>query len=113
MVSDKIIQAINTAEKYPFIIRVGVFGSHARNEETAESDIDILIDYDNSSDDFLDDLGGFMEELEGFIFGKIDYLTIPGLMKSDNATFRNAVLRDVMWVYNVRGNVESFGVDLH
>ncbi len=103
MVSNRIIQAINTAENYPYIIRVGVFGSYARNEETASSDIDILIDYDNSSDGFLDDLGGFMEDIERVITGKIDYVTVPGLMKSDDEVFRRGVLNDVVWIYKSEG----------
>ena len=100
MISNRVIQAINAAKKYPYIIRVGVFGSCARDEETAASDVDILIDYDNSSDDFLDDIGGFMEDMEQLIQSRIDYVTIPGLMKSSDTAFRREVLRDVKWIYH-------------
>ena len=99
MISKKIIQAINKAEKYPYIVKVGVFGSHARGEATDASDIDILIDYDNSSDDFLNNLDNFMEDFEKLIPIKTDYVTLPGLMKSRNEAFRQEVLREVQWVY--------------
>ena len=107
MISKRIIQAINTAKNYPYIIRVGVFGSCARNEETSASDIDILIDYDNSSDsdDFIDDIGGFMEDMERLWHGKIDYVTMPGLMKSRDERFKRNVLNDVKWVYAIDKNI--------
>jgi len=94
------MQAINKAENYPYIIRVGVFGSFARNEETMTSDIDILIDYDNSSDDFLDDLDSFMEKMEEAVPCRIDYVTMAGLLNSKDEVFKSNVLRDVKWLYN-------------
>ena len=100
MISNNIIQAINTAKNYPYIIRVGVFGSHARNEENTTSDIDILIDYDNSNESFLDDIGGFMEDMELLVHRRIDYITMPGLMKSKDETFKRNVLSDVIWIYD-------------
>ena len=30
------------------ITRLGIFGSYARNQQTDESDIDILVDYENA-----------------------------------------------------------------
>ena len=99
MISNSIMRAINTAQNYPYIIRVGVFGSYARNEETSASDVDILIDYDDSSDDFLDDLDGFMEDMEKIWSGKIDYVTLPGLMGSRDEELKRNVLNDVRWVY--------------
>jgi len=99
MISNNIIKAIRKAEKYPHIIRVGVFGSHARGESTDASDVDILIDYDNSSDEFLDNLDNFMEDFEKLVHIKTDYITLSGLMKSRNSTFREEVLRDVQWIY--------------
>ena len=101
MISNRIIRAINTARKYPYIIRVGVFGSYARNEETSASDIDLLIDYVNISDGSIDDLGGFMEDIEQLLQEDIDYVTVPGLMKSSDELFKRNVLQDVRWIYTV------------
>lgn len=103
MISRNIVQAISKAEKYPHIVKVGVFGSCARDEETTDSDIDILIDYDSSSDDYIDNLDSFMEEMEHLTHGvKIDYITLPGLMKSGNESIRRSILRDVKWVYTTQ-----------
>ncbi len=88
------------AKNYPYITRVGVFGSCARYEETPNSDIDILIDYDGSSDECINDLGGFMEDMERLIQDRIDYVTMPSLMKSSEKTFKRNVLREVKWIYN-------------
>jgi hypothetical protein len=99
MVSSRVVEAINSAKKYPYIVRVGVFGSYARNEETALSDLDILLEYDDSSDDFLDDLGNFMEDMERLIKVEIGYVTMEGLMKSLSEELKREILRDVQWCY--------------
>jgi predicted nucleotidyltransferase len=113
MISSKIVQAILTAQNYPYITKVGVFGSCARDEETVNSDIDILIDYDNSADDFLDDLDNFMEEMERLIDGNIDYVTVAGVMNSNNEAFKGEILRDVKWIYNTESSkpIVSFYID--
>jgi len=96
---------MSNARQYPYITKIGVFGSYARSEQSDTSDLDILLDYDNSSDDFLDNLDDFMEDMELVFKGKIDYVTIPGLMGSDDENFRRNVLRDVKWVYNAELDV--------
>ena len=91
MISSKIIQAINNTEKYLHIKRVGIFGSHAHGDIRAGSDLDILVDYDECTDEFIDELGRFMEEMELVFTGKIDWLTLPSLMKGQEDTFRQNV----------------------
>ena len=102
MISSRIIQTANNAEKYPHIKRIGVFDSHARNDAHADSDLDILVDYDDCTDEFIDELGMFMEEMELVFTGKIDWVTLPSLMKVKEDSFRHNVLRDVQWIYNNR-----------
>ena len=102
MISSKIIQAINKAENYPYIKRIGVFGSYARGDEQLNSDLDILVDYDECTNEFIDELGMFMEDMELVFTGKIDWLTLPALMKGQEDSFRQNVLRDVQWIYNNR-----------
>ena len=99
MIPSNLVKAINTAKNYPYITKVGVFGSYARGEEKQTSDIDILIDYDNSSDDFLDDLENFMEGMEQLIHNEIGYVTLPGLMESSNDLYKQNVFNDVKWIY--------------
>ena len=59
-----ISKAVDSAKKYPYILRVGIFGSFARGEENGGSDVDILLEYDNSDEQYLDDIGYFMEDVE-------------------------------------------------
>lgn len=98
-----ITRAINEASKYKYIARVGLFGSYARGDTHGKSDVDILIDYDGRTDEFLDDLDNFMEDFEALVHCKIDYVTVPGLMNSRDEEFKQAVLRDVRWIYNAKG----------
>lgn len=58
------------------VIRIGLFGSFARNESTATSDIDLLVDFeDKSFDNFMD----LAEELENIFGRKVDLLTQKGM----------------------------------
>lgn len=87
------------AFNYPYIKKVGIFGSYARGEQNAKSDLDILLEYDDSSDDFMDDLGSFMEDIEKVITCDIDYITLNGLNQGKNLQFKERVLNDVKWIY--------------
>ena len=89
--------AISSARKYPYLTKVGVFGSYARGEDY--NDIDIIFEYDNSHEEYLDNIDDFMEELETNISAKIDYITLNSLMKGNPCNFRDAVLKDVKWLY--------------
>jgi len=100
MISAAVRDVIVKADKYPCITKIGIFGSRARNDYTESSDLDILIDYDKSSDIFLDNLDDFMDDIELAYNGKIDFVTIPGLMDSKDDFFKSNVLREVKWLYN-------------
>ena len=52
---------------------IGVFGSYARNEQTKESDLDLLIDF-NSKINLLD-LIGLEQELSEVLGIKVDLVT--------------------------------------
>jgi len=102
MVSNAVRQTISKANQYPHITRIGIFGSYARNEQVETSDLDILIDYDDCTDEFMNNLGEFMEDMELVFSGKIDYVTVPGLMDSKDERFRRNVLNDVIWLYTTK-----------
>ena len=100
MISTAVSNVITTADKYPYITKIGIFGSRARDDYTESSDLDILIDYDSSSDIFLDNLEDFLDDVEYAFGGKIDIVTVPGLMDSKDDFFKSNVLREVKWLYN-------------
>jgi len=56
---------------------VRVFGSVARGEETAQSDIDFLVDLEPGRSLF--DLGGLLSELQALLGCPVDVLTEQGL----------------------------------
>ena len=103
MIPRTLQQTIANAKQYPYIKKVGIFGSHARNDATMDSDLDILFDYDNSHDDYLSNIGDFMVDIERVFQGKIDWVTVPGLMRSKDEHFQRNVLRDVLWLYHAQG----------
>jgi uncharacterized protein len=59
---------------------VGVFGSYARGEESENSDIDILIDFDIKVD--LLELIGMEQELSELLGVKVDLITVRSLNNS-------------------------------
>ena len=70
---EKILQL---AEQYG-ARRVRVFGSVARRQEDAESDIDFLVDMEPGRSLF--DLGGLLVDLEKLLNSKVDVVTERGL----------------------------------
>ena len=100
----KIIDIINSAHKYPCIKRVGVFGSFARGDNYDGSDIDLLYDYDSGSEQSTDEILEYVDEIDEKIKAavnviKVDYVWYEGVFKSSNEKFKQAVLKDVIWVY--------------
>ena len=55
------------------ILRAWLFGSYSRGEETKDSDIDILVDYDNSNGIVsLITMGGILMDLSDLLGIKVD-----------------------------------------
>ena len=103
-IDKRIVDAILRASKYPTIRRVGIFGSYARGEVEKNSDIDLLYDYDDSDERSTDELLGYIEEINDLLLDythapKVDYVWYKGVVESESSQFKNAVLRDIMWLY--------------
>lgn len=78
------------------ILRAWLFGSCSRGEETDDSDIDILVDYDNSQGIVsLFKMGGILMDLSDLLGRKVDLVEYKGLM--DFA--RPSVDRDKILIY--------------
>ena len=102
MIDDRIKKIILLAEKYPVISRVGIFGSYARGEQTSESDIDILFDYDKPNEDYVLEVLNYGDELTAE-FEKLnlacDYISYKGVIDSDNSKSQKRILSDAVWIY--------------
>jgi len=69
---------------------IGVFGSFVRGEQNANSDIDILVEFEKEADLF--DLMGISLMLEEKLQRKVDVIPKRALRKE----FRETVLREVV-----------------
>ena len=70
--------------------RIGIFGSHARGEEKATNDVDVLVEFEVPSFDNFMELAFFLEDLFG---REVDLVTTGGL-SPHVAPF---VEREVVW----------------
>ena len=83
--------------RYP-VKRAALFGSYARGEQTSESDLDLLLEYDFSNEcpDFYD----FWDYLENDLNVKADVLTFKSLETSPKR-FRERILKEARYIYEV------------
>ncbi|NMG07327.1 nucleotidyltransferase family protein [Brasilonema sp. UFV-L1] len=79
-------------QEHYHITQLGIFGSYARGEQTQESDVDVLIDYDRAPTLFkLVELGDYLSSAIGM---KVDIVTQNGL----KPRIRERVLSEVVYV---------------
>lgn len=71
------------------IIRAWLFGSYSRGEETADSDIDILVDFDKSKPISLLKVCGMITDLEDILGKKVDMVE-NGRLKDFAVTSANS-----------------------
>lgn len=82
------------------VLRAWLFGSYSRGEENTESDIDILVDYDESKGIVsLFTMGGMLMDLSEIAGCKVDLVDNRGLKEFA----RNNVENDKILIYE-RGN---------
>lgn len=74
------------------ITQVGIFGSYARGEQTEQSDVDVLIDYEQAPTLFK--LVELCDYLSGLIGMRVDVVTKNGL----KPRIRDLVLSEVIYV---------------
>ncbi|MDE6548003.1 MAG: nucleotidyltransferase domain-containing protein [Muribaculaceae bacterium] len=78
------------------VLRAWLFGSCSRGEETPSSDIDILVDYDESKGVVsLLKIGGMQMDLSHLLGRKVDLVESQGLMEFARAS----VERDKILIY--------------
>lgn len=70
--------------------RIGIFGSYAKEQQNKESDVDVLVEFEEPTFDNFMELSFYLEELFG---RKVDLLT----PKSLNPYMRPSVEKEVVW----------------
>jgi len=106
-IDQRIIETVRVASRFPIIKKVGIFGSYARGEQSLNSDIDILYDYycDKTGTSYILEVLEFIEEMENTLKMQIrneiktDFVSLPGLLESNNSITQKNILNDVIWVY--------------
>jgi uncharacterized protein len=76
-----------------------LFGSVLRADFRSDSDIDVLIDFDNQAKPTLFDLVDMEEQLQGIFHRDIDLVTRQGIENSDNYLRRQAILSTTQQIY--------------
>ena len=81
----------------PAVKKVYIFGSYARNEETPESDINILTEIDFKIDPFFSGFvfGGMLEDLKEILNKKVMLLSKDGLSES----MRSHIEKDLILIH--------------
>jgi len=86
-------------KKYP-VNRAALFGSYARNEQTPESDIDLLLDLGtNESYPELYYVFDLLNEMEAETGKKVDYVTVAGLESSPVRKLKANIDSERVWFY--------------
>ena len=75
-------------------MRIGIFGSFARKEDTSESDIDILVSFKRSISLF--ELVKIERELSSLLGKKVDLITEPALK---NEKLKNYIYKDLQIIF--------------
>ena len=90
------------AEKYG-LVAVYLFGSYARGEATADSDVDLLVDLSRTQIDSLFKLGGLYSDLEEALGTGIDLVTVDSIEEPTDRRsqihFREAIQKERVMIY--------------
>ena len=90
------------AQKYG-LAAVYLFGSYARGDATADSDVDLLVDISGAGIDSLLKLGGLYNAFENALGTSIDLVTLDSLDEPTDRRsqlhFREAVRRERKMIY--------------
>jgi len=76
------------------VIKIGIFGSFARNEQTENSDIDIIIEMPRGTDDIFEKKLQLKEMLKNHFHREIDICRERAI----KPLFREMILKDAIYV---------------
>jgi uncharacterized protein len=98
MTLEQALQTLRKAEaelRAKGIVHAGIFGSTARGEQRADSDIDIIIDFDPEARITVFDYVGVKEDIAGLFDQPVDVIDRRGL----KADLRQPVSRDLVYAF--------------
>ena len=100
---DEIRYRITPVAKKYGLVAVYLFGSYARGEATAESDVDLLVDLSGTQIDSLFKLGGLYSDLEDALETGIDLVTVDSIEEPTDRRsqihFREAIQKERVMIY--------------
>jgi len=92
---------IPVLKQYP-VKRAAFFGSYARNEQTQNSDIDLLLDLDvNEAYPEFYYVYDLLNEIEAMTGKRVDHITTKGLASSPSKGLINNTQAESMWFYEI------------
>ena len=83
----------NIRQKY-HLKKMGIFGSFARNEQTQESDLDLLVEFEDNTPDLTDKKDFLRKEIQSVFNLHVDICR----EKYIKPLFRQQILSDVIYV---------------
>ena len=75
------------------VIKIGIFGSYARNEADEDSDIDILVEFDENTEDLFDKRFELKEYLKSVFKKDVDVCRESAI----KPVFRVIILKDAIY----------------
>ena len=83
----------NISRKYR-LKKLGIFGSYARNEQTSESDLDLLVEFEDNTPDLTDKKEFLRNEIQSVFHLQVDICR----EKYIKPVFREQILSDVIYI---------------
>ena len=81
-------------EKY-HIVKIGIFGSYARGEQGIDSDVDLLVEFEENTENLFD----LKQQLKAFFRDKLNLEVDICREKYIKPKIRNSILREAQYAY--------------
>jgi uncharacterized protein len=89
------------------IIEFALFGSVLRDDFRADSDIDVMVQFDAKTHPTFFDLSVMEDELKTIFHRDVDLVTRKGIESSRNYLRRQAILSSAQVIYGTRSSISS------
>lgn len=96
---DEISSMIRPVARKHGVEKVYLFGSYARGDATASSDVDLCVDAAGLTGFFA--LGGLYADLEEVLKKKLDLITVNSLRYNDDKRFQANLRKELLLIYDV------------